>query len=310
MPLKRYHYGVRICPEPVYWGGLSGSPYSEAISWGKFVPPAEGGKFGEVFVDATVGLPLIVAAVLERLEKTDKQRKEEESGEQTARRGAFVTSTARASVHKTGRSAGETPAPHKLRSSSRRSKLPPRSLSSTGRACRPRRLRHIRRAHDLVRDAVDFFLLVPRPIRIEFHVQRGGEHFRRQFFSVFAGRVFGFAERVMFAQVAVGVAVRRNSHSDTGGQQAMRFMGGILRHHGKHDFTRMQRYFNPCERGISLHCGGKIDETRTKFCAAIPASRSASSNDVSRSLCFPTPLVKKIRLGTMSLPNSLFLRLR
>jgi deoxyhypusine synthase len=69
VPLKRYHYGLRICPEPVYWGGLSGSPYSEAISWGKFVPPAEGGKFGEVFVDATVGLPIIVAAVLERLDK-------------------------------------------------------------------------------------------------------------------------------------------------------------------------------------------------------------------------------------------------
>jgi deoxyhypusine synthase len=39
------------------------------VSWGKFVPPAEGGRFGEVFVDATVGLPLIVAAVLERLDK-------------------------------------------------------------------------------------------------------------------------------------------------------------------------------------------------------------------------------------------------
>jgi hypothetical protein len=60
---------LRICPEPVYWGGLSGSPYSEAVSWGKFVPPAEGGRFGEVFVDATVGLPVIVAAVLERLDK-------------------------------------------------------------------------------------------------------------------------------------------------------------------------------------------------------------------------------------------------
>jgi deoxyhypusine synthase len=69
VPLKRYHYGVRICPEPVYWGGLSGSPYSEAISWGKFVPPAEGGRFGEVFVDATVGLPLIVGAVFERLHR-------------------------------------------------------------------------------------------------------------------------------------------------------------------------------------------------------------------------------------------------
>ena len=75
LPLKRYHYGLRICPEPVYWGGLSGSPYSEAISWGKFVPPAEGGKFGEVFVDATVGLPIIVAAVLERLKKKPAGKK-------------------------------------------------------------------------------------------------------------------------------------------------------------------------------------------------------------------------------------------
>ena len=69
LPLKRYHYGLRICPEPVHWGGLSGCPYSEAVSWGKFVPPEEGGKFGEVFVDATVGLPLIVGAVSERLKK-------------------------------------------------------------------------------------------------------------------------------------------------------------------------------------------------------------------------------------------------
>src|SRR6478672_7669148 len=64
------------------------------------------------------------------------------------------------------------------------------------------------------------------------------------------------------------------------------------------------RYFNPWERGISLHCGGKMDETLTRFWAATPASRNASSNDVRRSLCLPTPLVKKIFLGTMSLPNS------
>jgi deoxyhypusine synthase len=71
--LKRYHYGVRVCPEPVYWGGLSGSPYSEAISWGKFVPPAEGGRFGEVFLDATVGLPIMCAALFERLGKGYKK---------------------------------------------------------------------------------------------------------------------------------------------------------------------------------------------------------------------------------------------
>jgi len=67
LPLKRYNYGVRICPEPVFWGGLSGSTYTEAVSWGKFVPPEEGGRFAEVFDDATVALPLVAGAVLERI---------------------------------------------------------------------------------------------------------------------------------------------------------------------------------------------------------------------------------------------------
>lgn len=66
---KRYHYGVRICPEPVHWGGLSGCTYSEGISWGKFSPPSEGGRWAEVYSDATIALPLIVKAVLERLNK-------------------------------------------------------------------------------------------------------------------------------------------------------------------------------------------------------------------------------------------------
>jgi deoxyhypusine synthase len=67
IPLKRYNYGVRICPEPVHWGGLSGSTYTEAVSWGKFVPREEGGMLAEVFDDATVALPLIVGAVLDRV---------------------------------------------------------------------------------------------------------------------------------------------------------------------------------------------------------------------------------------------------
>jgi deoxyhypusine synthase len=67
LPLKRYNYGLRICPEPVNWGGLSGSTYTEAVSWGKFVPPEEGGRFAEILEDATVALPLVVGAVLERI---------------------------------------------------------------------------------------------------------------------------------------------------------------------------------------------------------------------------------------------------
>ena len=63
----RYHYGVRICPEPVHWGGLSGCTYSEGVSWGKFVPPSEGGRFAEVYVDATTVWPLLVKGVLEEI---------------------------------------------------------------------------------------------------------------------------------------------------------------------------------------------------------------------------------------------------
>ncbi len=66
-PVRRYKYAVRICPEPEHWGGLSGCSYTEGISWGKFVPESEGGRFAEVFADATIAWPLVVRAVIERL---------------------------------------------------------------------------------------------------------------------------------------------------------------------------------------------------------------------------------------------------
>ncbi|MFX0117518.1 MAG: deoxyhypusine synthase family protein [Candidatus Hodarchaeota archaeon] len=62
---KKFAYGVRICPEPDHWGGLSGCTYKEGISWGKFEPDA---KTAEVLTDATIALPLLVRAVMERLE--------------------------------------------------------------------------------------------------------------------------------------------------------------------------------------------------------------------------------------------------
>jgi deoxyhypusine synthase len=67
--LHRFRYGVRICPEPVHWGGLSGCTYSEGVSWGKFVPPSEGGRFAEVFADATIAWPVLVKGVAERLDR-------------------------------------------------------------------------------------------------------------------------------------------------------------------------------------------------------------------------------------------------
>jgi deoxyhypusine synthase len=50
---------------------LSGSTYSEAVSWGKFVAAKDGGRFAEVLCDATVAWPFLIKAVRQRL---DKQR--------------------------------------------------------------------------------------------------------------------------------------------------------------------------------------------------------------------------------------------
>ncbi len=65
----RFRYGVRICPEPAYWGGLSGCTYSEGVSWGKFTPESDGGRYAEVHADATIVWPLLMKAVFEELER-------------------------------------------------------------------------------------------------------------------------------------------------------------------------------------------------------------------------------------------------
>jgi len=75
--LRRFKYGVRICPEPVQWGGLSGCTYSEGVSWGKFVPLQEGGRYAEVLQDATVVWPLLLKGVIQRIEKSQKPKERE-----------------------------------------------------------------------------------------------------------------------------------------------------------------------------------------------------------------------------------------
>jgi len=45
----------------------SGCTYSEGVSWGKFVPKSEGGRWAEVLCDATIAWPIIVKAVMERM---------------------------------------------------------------------------------------------------------------------------------------------------------------------------------------------------------------------------------------------------
>ncbi len=66
---NRFQYGVRICPEPDHWGGLSGCTYQEGVSWGKFLSPAQGGRFAEVLCDATIAWPLLIKGLIDRQNK-------------------------------------------------------------------------------------------------------------------------------------------------------------------------------------------------------------------------------------------------
>src|SRR6266849_4031803 len=54
-------------PEP---GGLSGAPLAESISWRKI---RKGGKFVDIYGDATICLPLVIGAVLDRVKKRERR---------------------------------------------------------------------------------------------------------------------------------------------------------------------------------------------------------------------------------------------
>jgi deoxyhypusine synthase len=71
---RRFRYGVRICPEPVHWGGLSGCTYSEGVSWGKFLSKEEGGQWAEVLCDATIAWPILLKGLIERFDREGFKR--------------------------------------------------------------------------------------------------------------------------------------------------------------------------------------------------------------------------------------------
>ena len=56
-------------PSPCTGAACRAASYSESVSWGKIVPAAEGGRWAEVPVDATIAWPLVVKAVMERMDK-------------------------------------------------------------------------------------------------------------------------------------------------------------------------------------------------------------------------------------------------
>ena len=59
-----YEYAVQLTTDPPHTGGLSGATLDEARSWGKLAPDA---RNATVVADATITLPLLVAAARERI---------------------------------------------------------------------------------------------------------------------------------------------------------------------------------------------------------------------------------------------------
>jgi len=59
-----YSYGIRISTDRPEFGGLSGCTFEESKSWGKYTEKA---RFESVVCDATIALPLIGGALIERM---------------------------------------------------------------------------------------------------------------------------------------------------------------------------------------------------------------------------------------------------
>lgn len=55
-----HYYNIQITTDDPKWGGLSGSTFEEARSWGKVAKHA---RRSAVYIDATIGLPILYAAL-------------------------------------------------------------------------------------------------------------------------------------------------------------------------------------------------------------------------------------------------------
>ncbi len=66
-----HKYAVQVITDPPHWGGLSGCTFSEAQSWGKVAIDATSAT---VYCDATIALPILVAALEEEKDQIKSKR--------------------------------------------------------------------------------------------------------------------------------------------------------------------------------------------------------------------------------------------
>ncbi|HWR24746.1 MAG TPA: deoxyhypusine synthase [Methanosarcina sp.] len=66
MEVGGHDYAIQYTSDSPHWGGLSGCTFDEAVSWGKIAAQA---KKVQVFVDATIALPIVAHALHEKCRK-------------------------------------------------------------------------------------------------------------------------------------------------------------------------------------------------------------------------------------------------
>jgi deoxyhypusine synthase len=67
-----HKYAIQVVADAPHWGGLSGCTFEEAKSWGKVARDAH---TATCHVDATIGLPLLVTALLEQKELLSRRQR-------------------------------------------------------------------------------------------------------------------------------------------------------------------------------------------------------------------------------------------
>ena len=71
--VEGHDYAIQYTTDAPHWGGLSGCTFDEAVSWGKISSAA---RKVQVFVDATIALPIVVHALAEKMDGLERKRPE------------------------------------------------------------------------------------------------------------------------------------------------------------------------------------------------------------------------------------------
>ncbi len=72
LPVEGHSYAIQYTTDAPQWGGLSGCTFEEAVSWGKIAGVA---PKVQVFADATISLPIVSQALMEKTQSYIDARK-------------------------------------------------------------------------------------------------------------------------------------------------------------------------------------------------------------------------------------------